>query len=227
MWLRLARLCDTTLGMFFSKKESHSELSAPMIGLAQRLSIRLNGHAPRMITFIAARPREGTSTITRDYAEALTAQTQQKVLIIDANPAPKKVRGSLDELGIVDALVGGQPAAEAVRNYSTNVSITRWVSKDENRTAASQKIRDKYVWDTLLQAHDVILIDAPALQTSYDGVLLASQAKTAVVIVEAEKTPRGVVENLKETLQEAGAEIAGIVMNKRRFYIPKRVYKKL
>lgn len=212
--------------MFF-KKKNQSNPTLPMHTLTQRLSVRLNGHAPRMITFIAARPKEGTTTITRDYAEALTAQTQQKVLVIDANPVAKKSKSALDTKGIVDALVDGEPAGEAIQKYSENVSITRWVARDENRAQASQKIRDKYVWDTLLQQHDIILIDAPCLQSSYDGVMLAAQTKTAVVIVESEKTPRGVVENLRDTLKEAGEDIAGVVLNKRRFYIPKRVYQKL
>lgn len=214
--------------MFSKKQKTEISSNQPMVNLTQRLSVRLNGHAPRMITFIAARPKEGTTTITRDYAEALTAQTQQKILVIDANPVPaKRHRSAMDTKGIVDALIDGEPAGEAIQKYSNNVSITRWVARDENRAQASQKIRDKYVWDTLLQQHDVILIDAPCLQSSYDGVMLAAQTKTAVVIVESEKTPRGVVENLRDTLKDAGADIAGIVLNKRRFYIPKRVYNKL
>ena len=48
-----------------------------------------------------------------------------------------------------------------------------------------------------------------------------------VIVVEAEKTPQPVIEHLRNTLTAAGAKTAGIVMNKRRFYIPARVYKKL
>jgi Mrp family chromosome partitioning ATPase len=48
-----------------------------------------------------------------------------------------------------------------------------------------------------------------------------------VLVVEAEKTRWQVVENLKEKIQNVGGNIIGVVFNKRRFYIPEALYKRL
>jgi len=48
-----------------------------------------------------------------------------------------------------------------------------------------------------------------------------------VVVVEAEKTRWQVVENLKQKIENRGGNILGIVFNKRRFYIPDSIYRKL
>ena len=72
----------------------------------------------------------------------------------------------------------------------------------------------------MLASFDTIVIDAPALQTSFDGVVLASRSDATVLVVEAEAIPQAVVLNLRETLEASGARLAGVVMNRRRYYIP-------
>jgi Mrp family chromosome partitioning ATPase len=51
-----------------------------------------------------------------------------------------------------------------------------------------------------------------------DGVLL---------VLEAGKTRRHVAIRAKKELEEAGGKLLGVVLNKRRYHIPERVYKRL
>ena len=46
-----------------------------------------------------------------------------------------------------------------------------------------------------------------------------------VLVVEAEATRIPVVEALRDKMLSHGANVVGVVFNKRRFYIPKRIYK--
>jgi Mrp family chromosome partitioning ATPase len=48
-----------------------------------------------------------------------------------------------------------------------------------------------------------------------------------VLVVEAEKTRWPVAENVRDKIKGSGGNILGIVLNKRRYYIPEWVYKKL
>jgi Mrp family chromosome partitioning ATPase len=88
-------------------------------------------------------------------------------------------------------------------------------------------LHDKAFWQSLRQSFDFVVIDAPSLKSSSDGIAFAQRADATVLVTSAETTRRHVLENLRDTLKNAGATISGIVLNKRKFYIPERIYKKL
>ena len=46
-------------------------------------------------------------------------------------------------------------------------------------------------------------------------------------MVEAERTRRQVVENVKNKIARNGGNIIGVVFNKRKYYIPEFIYRRL
>lgn len=215
------------------KKRPHYEIAmgSAMRGLVQQISLGAHQTQPvRIVAFIAARPREGTSTVARNYAVALASQSNQKVLLIDAGPSASERYYSYDaydaSAGTVDTVVAGQLPGKNAQPLDQNVSVGRW-SGNEGHPGAVKVMNNHSFWKNLLDSYDSLVIDAPSLRTSFDGIAVAAKADATVIVVEAEKTPQPVVEHLRNTLASAGAKTAGIVMNKRRFYIPARVYRKL
>ncbi len=197
-------------------------INGPMLNLIQRLSLGPYNPRLQIITFIAARPQEGTSTIAREYAQTLAAETSQKILLIDAGT---QLRGH-SMPGIVDNIMAGKPPHDAVRLVQ-GFSTAYWIGSEKNRSASGQVIHDADFWKALSVSFDTIIIDAPSLQSKFDGVGLAAKADAAVLVIEAEETPEPVIKNLRDTLTGAGANIAGLVMNKRRYHIPHKVYARL
>jgi Mrp family chromosome partitioning ATPase len=197
-----------------------------MRALLQRLSLSPQNRSMRIITFIAARPREGSLTIACDYASMLAAEAAQKVLLIDAAHLGRE-RFRAYGANAADGQIDANLPDHAIPPAGTNVTIGHWVARPENRSLASRSAADPTFWEAFLASFDTIVIAAPSLQSSFDGVVLAARADAAVLVVEAESTPQAVVENLRDTLASAGARLAGVVMNKRRYYIPQRVYRKL
>jgi Mrp family chromosome partitioning ATPase len=90
---------------------------------------------------------------------------------------------------------------------------------------------DSLQMDTFLkrlrQRFDLILIDSPPATTSSDGLAISSKVDGIVLVVEAEKTRWPVTENVKERITKSGGNILGIVLNKRKYYIPEFIYKRL
>ncbi|MGB4100936.1 MAG: hypothetical protein WBK91_03395 [Alphaproteobacteria bacterium] len=206
--------------------------SVPIVmrGLVQRLVLAPDAKPNRIMVFIAARSGEGTSTVAEDYVAALAAETQQKVLLLDTgklNPERFMAHGIDPTLGMVDALALNMQHTQAVHPVSENVFISRWVGRDENRSLAGKLARDASFWQSMRALFHTIVIDAPALETSFDGVAFAARADATILIVEAESTRRQVIERLHDTLRDAGANLVGLVMNKRRFYIPGEIYRRL
>ncbi|HYD65701.1 hypothetical protein [Azospirillum sp.] len=80
-------------------------------------------------------------------------------------------------------------------------------------------------WDQLRAGFDMVVVDAPASSGVFDGILLAGHMDGVVLVVEAEETRAPVAAHLRDELEEAGATILGVVLNKRRFHIPKFLYR--
>lgn len=215
--------------MLLRRKKNTLSDRSQMLGLMQRLHRDTKNDNTRLITFIAARPGEGTSTVARAYAQALAAQSKRKILFLDAGPLPARRFWQTPEasLGIVDAIAAGLPFSHAIESDGPTISTARWVCEEENFAVATHLIHDETLWKSLLDMYDTIVLAAPSLQSSYDGIMLAAQSHATLIVIEAEKTPQAVVRKLKETLLAAHVTVLGVVMNKRRFYIPDRVYRRL
>lgn len=216
-----------------SRRKYHSPAPANDVeinGLVQRLHLALAGPRGHIVAFIAACCGEGTSTIAQETAMALVAETGRKVLLLDAGPLEPERFWSygLDPYkGLVDVIAAGRPFNEAVSQIEHGVQFARWLGREEHRNIAGRLIHDEAFWNSLREAFGIVVIDAPARQFAPDGLALAARADATVLVVEAESTREAVVENLRDTLAAAGAKIAGVVLNKRRFYIPRRVYARL
>lgn len=198
--------------------------------LVQRLNVMLGGETEKKITFISARPQEGTSSIARKFAEGMAEETQRKVLLIDAGPLDRE-RFILDGInpatGIAGSYTDGGKPSEAIHKIDYNLYLGRWQGENDSRNAGGKVLYDTEFWQSLQRDYPFIIIDAPSLQSSSEGIALAVTADATVLVIEAETTRQPVVENLHHILESAGAKVIGTVMNRRRQYIPDNIYAKM
>jgi Mrp family chromosome partitioning ATPase len=72
-----------------------------------------------------------------------------------------------------------------------------------------------------------VVFDAPPLMEQRSSVHLARLVDGVVLVVEAEKDRWEIVNRVKDELHEAKAHVLGVILNKRRFPIPKMIYRRL
>jgi len=72
-----------------------------------------------------------------------------------------------------------------------------------------------------------VILDAPPVHVSADALAFASKVDGIVLVIRAEATRWEVVQRAREQLEKAGGRILGTVLNRRRYVIPKRLYKRL
>ncbi len=168
-----------------------------------------------LVQFIAANTGEGTASLALDFAIA-AAQRKQRVLLLDVEPENGGVVGRLRDQGATltaTDTAGGVLRVGATRLY---VASTRGLDLSEDRlSSAIVAARNSF---------DLVVMAAPALQQSYLGVTLSGLADLTAVVIEAEQTRAAVTRNLLDKLDAAGADVAGAILNKRRFYIPRLIY---
>lgn len=91
------------------------------------------------------------------------------------------------------------------------------------RTIRSQPIDLEIIDALLARLHsqfDFIDIDAPPVNSYADTSVLATKVDDVILVVEADVTPLYEAETAKRQLDKVGARILGVVLNRRRSYIP-------
>jgi hypothetical protein len=79
-------------------------------------------------------------------------------------------------------------------------------------------------WGRLGERADLVVIDSPSVLDSPVGLALAPTADGVILLVEAERTRAKAAAAARDALAAAGATILGIVLNRRRHYVPKALY---
>jgi len=202
------------------------------------------GDAPVIVTqLVAARSGEGTSTLVRDLAVIAARKLSLRTLLLDVDPPGHRQSDVLRQRSAemaesVDSSRWGSGASPAppprVISIGKNFVARRigplalFVTEMVTPTAPSPTGTE---WSAILEAlrpnFDLVLIDSPALERSYDAVMLAPYVDTTLLVVEAEATRSAVVLNLRDRILEVGGAIAGTILNKRRFHIPRSIYRRL
>jgi Mrp family chromosome partitioning ATPase len=192
-----------------------------MVRLHQHLDALLPEDAHRVIQFIGSREGEGTSTVVREFASVSATRFDQRVLLLEMNrhahaQGPSEVGPDGAPAGVAPSRVGGATfSIAALPHEFTAASHTT----DAQGPAAA--------WARLRQAYDLVVIDSPPATTSPEGLAVCGQVDGVVLVVAAEETRWPVAQRAKESIERSGGRVLGIVFNKRQYYIPDFVYKRL
>jgi capsular exopolysaccharide synthesis family protein len=199
--------------------------------IIQRLFAYRRTPRESIILVTSAVSGEGTSTVARNIALALAQHRAERVLLIDANlrtPSQHKAFGLECPDGLGDVLLGPTVLTSAVQDdvvpgLSLLASGLAMESPAQLLTVASLHS----VIMALLSLYDWIIIDSPPATTYPDVATIAAAAGGAILVVEAEKTRKEVVEEAKRVLDVSGVDLLGAVLNRRRYHIPNAIYKRL
>jgi Mrp family chromosome partitioning ATPase len=217
----------------------------------------LNEGRGRVLQFVAAQPGEGVSTIAREFARVAALQSPDNVLLLDLNTTGqgqyeffKEIERRDHSLTVGEALdIGVDPAGlwRAVsetqhhdrvllpqgdlvsfhRIGSTRLLVSRFNREVLYDGQTAQVTNRPAFWDELREAVNFTIVDSPASSRSIDGIAVSTMMDAVVLVVEAESTRVPVIEDLRDRLRARGAHLAGVVFNKRSFYIPEPIYRLL
>jgi len=81
--------------------------------------------------------------------------------------------------------------------------------------------------DALRVSFDNILVDCRSLKDSADVAVFASTVDGVVIVVDAGESRRDEILNAQRTIETAGGNFLGFVMNKRKYPVPEWLYRRL
>jgi capsular exopolysaccharide synthesis family protein len=199
--------------------------------LYQNLEALLPDTTKKIIQFIGSREGEGTSTVVREFARVSASKFGKLVLLLDADqyhPTQHLFFNIQLGRGWQEVVRDNGPIEKAL--YQIGESRL-FISPSSQNFASNPQIYNSLLidvfWKKLRQRFDLILVDSPPVTTSTDGLAISSKVDGIVLVVEAEKTRWPVAENVRDRIKRSGGNILGIILNKRRYYIPESIYRRL
>ncbi len=194
----------------------------------------LNGKAPaRSLLVTSPGEQEGKSWVSALVAMTL-ARRGKKVLLVEANlHAPQLARvlrvdggGFMRPAhappGLIEYCEGRAELKDLVRAVA-GVDVL-FAGQPADATGDSVEVlaalRQNGALVGLRSGYDFVIVDSPSIKSHTDPLLLASMTDGVVLVVEANRTPRRTIVMALQRLKDAGATVAGMILNKRVNYIP-------
>lgn len=164
---------------------------------------------------------EGVSTLVAQLGAAAALYSEQRVLLIDANPTSPSFYGPEESVpGWAEVLRGELPACEAVRPLAQmNAFLLPGGNWDGALCVDASSLSAAF--SDLKQGFSLILVDMPPLTHPQLALPLGLALDGVVLVVQAELLPADLVRRHKELLQSAGICLLGAVLNKQRQYLPR------
>jgi capsular exopolysaccharide synthesis family protein len=204
-------------------------LEETMVGLYHSISTLLNDKKGKTVQFIGSRTGEGTSTLIREFAKTLAFKLEKRVLLLDADrkrPSHALAFDLTPKGGWDEAVQMGKPIKEALDQVGWSpLFVTQASSKNGSAPRVFDSAKLEALFDALKEEFDLILIDSPPATVSADALALSPVVDGVILVVEAEATRYEVAEKVVEWIGQHNVKVLGVVLNKRRYPIPKSIYR--
>lgn len=187
-----------------------SSLSNPSTGLGTGPSARL------LVT--SAGPGEGKTTTACNLAVTM-AQAGKRVILTDTDlrrPSIHRFFGVPNQFGLTSLLLDGDLSVEDALIEST-VSGLRLLPSGPLPPNPAELLGSepmKRLVDQLKELADVIIFDSPPALAVADATILGSLCSGVVLVVDAGRTRSDMVQRGKETLEQVGLKVLGVVLNR-------------
>jgi succinoglycan biosynthesis transport protein ExoP len=173
--------------------------------------------APRVQCLMVASPRarDGRTRTAVNMAVG-GAQSSRSVLLVDADlrePGVARLLELDESAGLQGILAGTASFADVVQpvgNHGLHV-VTAGVGAGSSLLASAAMSR---FLATAREHYDLVVIDTPPMTTSSDSLGLAAQVDGIVVVVDARRTRKRMLNATLSRLTLAGGSVVGIVLNR-------------
>jgi capsular exopolysaccharide synthesis family protein len=194
--------------------------------LRRRLAAAPKQQSVKVVMVAATTHGEGATTTSAILATTLARSGHSRILLIDANLRTPALDGVFNEdtqhaEGLSDVVCADVAVESAI--YQTNFPNLFLLPVGKSHSSPS------YLFDgdpiakllnDLRERFDFIIIDGAPLDGYSESFFLASKVDGVILVVESERTKKQVVKKIKKELEWGPVNLLGIVLNKKKNYLP-------
>ena len=205
------------VGLVVLKRPS-SPLAESFRSLRTSVLLSTAPRPPQTLLVTSAQVGEGKTSTATNLAMSF-AQRGGPVLMIDADlrrPSVAKTLGVPNEKGLSSFLTGAHSLDEVLIQYEHVPNL--WIIPAGPRPPDPAELLSSHVMEAtlkdLMKRFTQIVIDSPPLLLVTDGVVLSAMVDGVILVVASGSTARGALARAHRILENAGARVLGMVLNK-------------
>lgn len=182
----------------------------------------------RVIGFTSCLDGEGKTTAALNAAYGLAMRGAGRVLLLDANPGNPSLHrlfSCAPAPGLREVLAGQAAIEDALHPASLpGLHVLAAGGGWYGLGSTIPMSRMRAFVDLVRDAYDYVLIDTASLFSSSDAARIAPVLDGYALVVACEQTKWELAQSADAKIRATGSRVVGVVLNRRRYYIPRRVY---
>ena len=183
-----------------------------------------------MVHFMSPHKNAGADIIAFEaaYSGALSGK---RVLFIDTNGSTSEIirhiRGKISMPLNVPLNDNIESAASFVNVQGTSLFFATLNEYEERHTFFPDSDAHRNIIDELREIFDLIVVYSESGLSNPLATILSGLADASIIVAEEGRTRLPIINDLSRLVDMHGGHVAGIVLNKCRFHIPRFIYKAL
>jgi non-specific protein-tyrosine kinase len=187
---------------------------------ALRTSLRFTSPDRPVRTLLVTSPSalEGKSTTAANLAVVM-AQAGNSVVLLDADlrrPTQHRIFGLPNKEGLTSVLVNERlnPDGWLRETAVANLRVLTSGPLPPNPSELLGSQRMQRLLDAILAEADMVILDTPPILPVTDAAVLAPQTDGVLIVTEAGRTREGAMRRALGMLQQVGAKVLGVTLNR-------------
>jgi len=184
----------------------------------------------KTILFTGTVHGDGCTTTAAGFANTLAQNCLLNVLLIDANlrsPRLHEIFNVQYNQGLADLLTIEKGISLFKKVGHGNLCLIPCGKKNIGPLTIFESARFEKTLELMREKFDYVILDAPPVNTFAETKVMGKIVDGVILVVESGKTRKQVAIKAKQELEEAGAKVLGVILNRRKHYIPNWIYKRL
>jgi capsular exopolysaccharide synthesis family protein len=185
----------------------------------------------KTIMFTGTSRKCGTTTTAVSLGTMLAQEAGYKVLLVDtnlSNPGLHSIFKTQLNGGICELIGGnGDNTFEFKRVGPAELYMVTCgiIPSDPKRHFESPRFES--FLKLVREKFDFVILDTAPIGNAPDSQTICSKVDGVVMVITSGKTRRQVAQRVKKEVEDAGGTMLGVVINRRKYYIPNWIYKRL
>ncbi|MBU4449071.1 MAG: CpsD/CapB family tyrosine-protein kinase [Proteobacteria bacterium] len=196
--------------------------------LKAHLQFLAKSHPPMVIQLTGANQHNGASTTASNLALVLAWDlVDHRILLVDGNLADPSAHQTFDlsrEPGLLNYLTEEMDLQQVVQpTMRPNLEVITIGKPATQVLSPFDLLKFSTFLEDVRTSYDFVLFDSAPILGSSDSLTISTKVDGVILVAEANHTRYETIISIENHLQ-GSAKVFGIVLNKRRFVIPKVLY---
>lgn len=191
----------------------------------------LGKRGKRSLLFTSPTHEEGTTLLATSYAQLVAMHGGGRVLVVEMNARKPSLMwrfGLTGKDGVTDYLTGAKELSTLVQTPASRAfDVLPIGTPDATKVQLHLERGFPRLVDEAMRTYDVVIVDAPPVVLSPETPPMCGLVDGVALIVQSGRTKREIGQRSLEMIAQFEGRVLGVVLNRKKYYIPDFIYRRL